>query len=369
MKRRAMKMILQLVSVVALFALADGASAQQPAQVQVKPGMPAAVDRTIRLEGQAPDPSYGYSQKNPILLGGMAERDFDKRVETYFGLLFSADGQPFKVVLNETCCQFRTSDGVQTLQMIEAGPDGARPFRFYVNGFQAGPLHAPRGLLAVRSEANAETLQGALDNLRAGFTDGAVQELRPIAEAGDVMAQYQLGRILADRRDFPGAYAWFLKAAKGGHSVSQAAVAGMLEAGNGVTADKAAAEKWLHTAAANGHAGALMTLALRTLSGKPDTAAFARAASMLQLAAELGDPGAQAAYGIMMVQGRGVPQNSFLGLMWLFLAKRAGDTNAGAAYAKLSSGQTAQTIARIEQTADQWAKARAPAPVAGKTPE
>jgi hypothetical protein len=363
MKRRAMNRIFQLLSVVALFALAAGASAQQPVRVQVQPGAPATADRTIRLKGQAPDPTYGYSQRNPILLGGMAERDFDKRVETYFSLLFSADAQPLKVVLNETCCQFRTSDGVQTLQVIEAGQDGKRPFRFYVNGFQAGPLYAPRGLLAVRSEANAETLQGALDNLRAGFTDGAVQELRPIAEAGDVMAQYQLGRILADKRDFAGAYSWFLKAAQGGHSVSQAAVAGMLEAGNGIAADKAAAQRWLHAAAASGHTGALMTLALRTLSGKPDAAAFTRAASMLQLAAELGDPAAQAAYGIMLVQGRGVPQNNFLGLMWLFLAKRAGDENAGAAYARLSSGQTAQTIARIEQTADQWSKARAPAPV------
>lgn len=340
---------------VCMLAAAAASAAAQPT---------APEDRTIRLEGQAPDAAYGYDQKNPILLGGMAERDFDKRVETYFSLLFSADGQPLKVFLNETCCQFR-APGVAdrlSLQMIEAGQDGKRPYRFYVNGFQGGPLHAPRGLLATRSEENAEILQGALDNVRAGFTDGAVQVLRPLAEAGDEMAQYQMGRILADRKDFKGAYGWFLMAAKNGHSVSQAAVASMLDEGKGVAADRQAGASWRRQAASNGHTGSLMTLALAALSGKPDAAATARAASMLRLAADLGDPAAQAAYGAMLIQGRGVPRDNFQGLMWLRLAREAGDTNAEAAYTALAASQTAQTMARVEQAADQWSKRRSPPP-------
>lgn len=335
---------------------AAGSAAQQP----------APQDRTIRIAGQSSDATYGYDQKNPILLGGMAERDFDRRVETYFNLLFSADGQPLKVLLNETCCTFRVPGVADTLslQVIEAGQDGKRPLRFYVNGFQSGPLQAPRGLLATRSEENAEALQGALDNLRAGFTDGAVQALRPLAEAGDAMAQYQLGRILADRKDFKGAYGWFLMAAKNGHSVSQAAVASMLDAGNGVAADKQAAASWRRQAASNGHTGSLMGLALAALSGQPDAAAMARAAAMLRLAADLGDPAAQAAYGAMLIQGRGVPKDNFQGLMWLRLAMQAGDRNAQTAYTALAAEQTAQTIARVEQTADQWSKRRSPPPVA-----
>ncbi len=352
-----------ILAVFMLVAAAAGAVAQHPAGPVA---VPPAQDRTIRLAGQSRDASYGYDQKNPILLGGMAERDFDRRVETYFSLLFSADGQPLKVLLNETCCQFRVPGEADplSLQVIEAGQDGKRPFRFYVNGFQGGPLHAPRGLLATPSEANAEALQGALDNVRAGFTDGAVQQLRPLADAGDMMAQYQLGRILADRKDFRGAYGWFLLAAKNGHSVSQATVAAMLDAGNGVAADKRAAASWRRQAAANGHTGSLMTLALAALSGKPDATAMARAASMLQLAADLGDPAAQAAYGAMLIQGRGVPKDNFQGLLWLRLAKLAGDRNAEAAYTALAATQTAQTMARVEQTADQWSKRRSPPPVA-----
>ena len=326
----------------------------------------ASDDRTVRLAGPSPDATYGYDRKNPILLGGMAERDFDKRVETYFSLLFSADGQPLKVLLNETCCPFR-APGVAdplSLQVIEAGQDGKRPFRFYVNGFQDGPLHAPRGLLATLSEDNAEILQGALDNVRAGFTDGAIQALRPLAEAGDMMAQYQMGRVLADRKDFKGAYGWFLMAAKNGHSVSQAAVASMLDAGTGVTADEQAAASWRRQAASNGHAGSLMALALAALSGNPDAAATARAASMLRLAADLGDPAAQAAYGAMLIQGRGVPKDNFQGLMWLRVAREAGNANAEAAYTALAASQTAQTMARVEQAADQWSKRRSPPPVA-----
>jgi len=325
----------------------------------------APEDRTIRLAGPSPEATYGYDQKNPILLGGMAERDFDRRVETYFNLLHSPDGQPLKVVLNETCCPFRAPDvaDMLSLQVIEAGQDGKRPFRFYVNGFQSGPLQAPRGLLATRSEENAEILQGALDNVRAGFTDGAVQALRPLAEAGDMMAQYQMGRILADRKDFKGAYGWFLLAAKNGHSVSQATVASMLDTGNGVVGDRQAAASWRRQAAANGHTGSLMSLALAALSGKPDAAATARAASLLQLAADLGDPAAQAAYGAMLIQGRGVPKDNFQGLMWLRLAREAGNANAEAAYTALAASQTAQTMARVEQAADQWSKRRSPPPV------
>ncbi|MEN3974117.1 tetratricopeptide repeat protein [Emcibacter sp. SYSU 3D8] len=354
-------MAVALLTILAIAVPAAGSSAE-PAPVPP----PEHQDRTIRIAGQSPDPAYGYDREHPILLGGMAERDFDRRAETYFSLLFAADGQPLKVLLNETCCRYRAPDSGETLslQVIEAGADGKRPFRFYVNGFKSGALYAPRGLLATRSEENAEMVRGALDNLRAGFTDGAMQALRPLAQAGDALAQYQMGRVLADRKDFEGAYGWFLKAANNGHSVSQAAVAAMLETGNGVAADKQAALKWRRQAAANGHTGSLMAFALSDLSGKSDMAAMARAASMLHRAAELGDPAAQAAYGLMLVQGRGVPRDNFQGLVWLLLARQAGDANAKAAYVSLAASQTAQTIARVEQTASEWSNRRSPPPAA-----
>lgn len=347
------------IGLAVFLALSGMATAQQPAAVPSK-------DRAIKLTGKAPASTYGYDQGNPILLGGMAEHDFDKRVETYFGLLFSPEGEPLEVVLNETCCQNRdpASGKTASLQVIEAAANGKRPYRLYVDGFRSGPLHSPRGLIGAGSAANAEIIQGALDNLRAGFADGAAQALRPLAEAGDVMAQYRLGRIAADARDYPAAYRWFLMAAKNGHSVSQAAVAAMLDEGKGIATDRKAADGWRRQAAANGHTGSLMTLALAVLSDKPDPAATSRAAGMLRLAADLGDPAAQAAYGAMLVQGRGVPRDVFQGLVWLWLAKQGGDRNAAAVYGRLAASQTGQTMARVEQTAGQWAKRRLPPPVA-----
>ena len=79
---------------------------------------------------------------------------------------------------------------------------------------------------------------------------------------------------------------------------------------------------------------------------------------------DAGDPAAQAAYGAMLIQGRGVPKDNFQGLMWLRLAKLAGDRNADSAYTALAATQTAQTMARVEQAADQWTKRRSPPPVA-----
>jgi TPR repeat protein len=352
----------------ALLALAAVSAAAQQA-VPVRPAAPAVppAERTIRLDGMANDPAYGYARDKPIALGGHATRDFDRRLDVYFRLLRGPEGQPLRVMVGEACCQVRAADGeVRSLQVVDAGPDGRRAFRFYVDGFAEAPLSAPRGLLGTRDEASAEAIDGALDNLRAGFVDGAVQRLAPLAAAGDTLAQYHLGRVLADRRDFAGAYRWFLAAAEAGHPASQATVAAMLDRGTGVAADRAAAERWRREAAAGGHTGALLALALAALSDKPDAAATARAAAMLRRAADLGDPAAQAAYGAMLAQGRGVPMDLFQGLVWLHLAKEAGDANAGAVHDGLAAGQTAQTMARVEQAARDWKRRPAPQPAVAR---
>ncbi|MBI1179662.1 MAG: hypothetical protein GC201_03835 [Alphaproteobacteria bacterium] len=353
----------------ALLALASalwtGGPAAQERAVRVRPaGQTDEASQQVRIAATTSDPDYGYRSSDPILLGGMAEHDFDRRLDNYFQLLRSPEGEPLTVVVGDTCCPFRPagSADVMTLQVVDAGVDGDRPYRFYVNGFQSGTLYAPRGLLAARNREDLEAIDGALDNLRSGFVDGAINALKPLASAGDAMAQFHLGRILADRKDFRGAYEWFLKAAQAGHSVSQATVAHMLESGTGVAQDRKAASLWIQRAAANGNTGALMRLALQTLSGNPSAADLAKAAGMLQLAADLGDPAAQAAYGIMLIQGKGVAQNNFLGLMWLDLARKAGDPNAVDVYPRLSALHTAQTMARVEQMAEQWSQRNAPPP-------
>jgi hypothetical protein len=356
-------------------AAAAGAAMAQGQSVPVRPIQPSSQSesgaarpaaREVAITGVAADPAYGYRPQSPILIGGMEDRSFDRRVDEYFSLLRGLEGQELTVVVGEACCAYRAPGRTETLSLhvVEAGVEGQRPFRFYVNGFESGALQAPRGFLAARKAENVEIIRGALDNLRAGFTDGAVGELKPLAASGDMLAQYHLGRILADRRDFAGAYQWFLKAAEAGHGLSEATVAHMLEEGKGIAQDKNAAQAWLKRAAADGHTGSMLRLALEALSAEGAEARPGHAADLLRRASELGDPAAQAAYGLMLIQGRGVPEDSFLGLMWLYLAREAGNENAVSAWPQVSAAFTARTIARVQEMAQQWSRRSPPPPAA-----
>jgi TPR repeat protein len=88
----------------------------------------------------------------------------------------------------------------------------------------------------------------------------ALQQWRPLADAGMVEAQYNLGLLNYEGRGTPEdpaeAHAWFLKAAEQGFARAQYRVAEMFETGDGVRKDLIQAHLWFRLAGDQKHADA-----------------------------------------------------------------------------------------------------------------
>ena len=87
----------------------------------------------------------------------------------------------------------------------------------------------------------------------------------PLAENGDVRAQYAIGRLYEKgkgvERDFAQAFVWYQKAAEKDHADSQYRLAVGYALGLGVKKDEAMALSWLRKAAYNGQKRAQKALA------------------------------------------------------------------------------------------------------------
>jgi TPR repeat protein len=92
----------------------------------------------------------------------------------------------------------------------------------------------------------------------------ALQELRPLAEQGEALAQYNLALMYRDAQgvlqDFAEAARWYRLAAEQGHARAQADLGFMYSNGNGVRQDYAEALRWYHLAANQGNASAQTSL-------------------------------------------------------------------------------------------------------------
>jgi TPR repeat protein len=137
---------------------------------------------------------------------------------------------------------------------------------------------------AVSAPVMAQDFDEGLAALQAGDYATALQEWRPLAEQGDVSAQYNLG-IMYDH-------------------------------GRGVTQDYAEAVIWYRRAAEQGHASAQFNLGNMYNNGLGVTQDYAEASNWYRRAAEQGDATAQTNLGFMYANGRGVLQDAVLAHMW-----------------------------------------------------
>jgi TPR repeat protein len=172
-----------------------------------------------------------------------------------------------------------------------------------------------------------QAIAGPLDNAAAARRNGdysrAEQVLGPLAERGDVHAQYDLGSLYADpgpRQDVPKAAAWFRKAADQGYAPAQATLGGMYAMGGGVAADPSQAALWFRRAAdqsdAEGEAGLAVCYARGLGVPQSDVQAF----FWFKKAADHGLMVAQANVALMYQSGRGVARDDTQALMWFDLA-------------------------------------------------
>jgi uncharacterized protein len=87
----------------------------------------------------------------------------------------------------------------------------------------------------------------------------AAKEWRPLADAGDPIAQYNLGLLYVDGHGVPQSSAeaakWFHRAAEQDYGLAQHNLGAMYGSGEGVKRDYVQAYKWLNICAAKGDAG------------------------------------------------------------------------------------------------------------------
>jgi uncharacterized protein len=151
--------------------------------------------------------------------------------------------------------------------------------------------------------------------------------LRPLAEHGDPVAQFDLGFLYDTgrglQRDYSEAMKWYRLAADQGHAVAQCQLGTMYADGRGVPRDHAEAAKWYRRAAQQGYAWAQFYL------------------------------------GVAFANGQGVPKILTLADMWFNLAASSGyepptglvhvmNDNERRALAKLATGARSGLEAQME---------------------
>jgi len=112
------------------------------------------------------------------------------------------------------------------------------------------------GLILILASPALAGFQEGLDTLKSGDYEAAMNEFRPLAEQGDALAQFLLGRMydLAQGvpQDYQEAGRWFRLAAEQGHASAQFNLGYMHAEGQGVPQDDMVAHMWFSLAAAQG---------------------------------------------------------------------------------------------------------------------
>jgi TPR repeat protein len=116
--------------------------------------------------------------------------------------------------------------------------------------------------------AHAQVLAGAFEDATAAYKRGdyskAVELIRPLAERGDIRAQFNLATVYyngqAGRQDLAEAAKWFRMAAEHGDKEAQRYLGFMYASGKGVARDDREALKWYGRAAEQGDADAQVNL-------------------------------------------------------------------------------------------------------------
>jgi len=150
----------------------------------------------------------------------------------------------------------------------------------------------------------------------------ALRLWRPLADAGDATAQYNLGIMYRNGRGVPQdnatAVSWYGKAAKQGDAHAQINLGFMYERGQGVPQDNAMAVSWYRKAAEHGEANGQYNL------------------------------------GIMYETGRGVPQDYVQAHMWFTLAASNAHDEAINDRERVAARMTPVQIVEAQRLALEW---------------
>ncbi|WP_054600519.1 tetratricopeptide repeat protein [Neisseria sp. 74A18] len=164
------------------------------------------------------------------------------------------------------------------------------------------------------------------------MTENEINQLKQLAEQGDVEAQFNLGGLyhqgLGVEQSDSKAAEWYGKAAEQGHVKAQFNLGVCYDQGLGVEQSDSKAAEWYEKAAEQGHVKAQFNLGLCYDQGLGVEQSDSKAAEWYGKAAEQGDVDAQFNLGVCYGQGLGVEQSDSKAAEWYGKAAEQGDVDA-----------------------------------------
>ena len=162
--------------------------------------------------------------------------------------------------------------------------------------------------------------------------DDAVENMRELAESGDIHAQYFMGKLYRDGPllppDWVMARYWFDKAAKQGYTTAQYALGKLLLSDDASVHDSELGIQWLEYAAYNGNHYASYRLGKEYLKGESVRRDTRKAMDHIYTSARAGNPHAQYLLGKLLLQGKVVEQSKEEDIQWLTQAAEQGHSYA-----------------------------------------
>jgi len=192
----------------------------------------------------------------------------------------------------------------------------------------AGPNRKPETLSAATHAVECRDEGAAAE--QSGILRMSVAALSERAQAGDAMAQTELGRRyglgIGIVRDSATSFSWYEKAANQGLCSAQANLAYMYLNGEGVRKDGKLAEHWYTKAAERGGDRAQYALGYMYITGAGVEKNGPSAEKWFLMSANQGYVPAQRALMRMYEDGNGVPRDSAKAILWLHRVRDAGMT-------------------------------------------
>ena len=162
--------------------------------------------------------------------------------------------------------------------------------------------------------------------------DDAVENMRALAENGDVHAQYFMGKLYLDGSlvipDSEAAMNWFHKASTRGYAPAQYALGKLLLSDDASVHDPELGIQWLEHTAYNGNHYASYRLGKEYLKGESVRRDTRKAMDHIYTSAQAGNPHAQYLLGKLLLQGRVVERDKEEGIQWLTRAAEQGHSYA-----------------------------------------
>lgn len=137
-------------------------------------------------------------------------------------------------------------------------------------------------------------------------------------------AQFNLGLLMEEKRNYHDAGFWYLAAATQDFAAAQNNLAMLYSRGLGVPSDRQKANYWFEKAAQNGNRYAQLSIGIAYANGDGVEKNIQKAANWVRLSAEQDNAPAQDYLAVLYVNGLGVPEDLDAALQWAKRAKSNG---------------------------------------------